>query len=215
MAEAAGSVPSCGTPAGTGQPPQRPLLLSARGRGSEPAGQDEEPAAGRLQPAAAPGSRVLCSQAVCAPCGSRPAPWPGVLGCLRLLARHSRGAAPAPGPGARGPLPPGLAVQRAPQRRVRGPARGALLHDETARSGVGGGTGRSFCRRPSGHGHVQPAGSQVRASGASRRPAGTAALPQKGCWVRGAGIGKPPAAFPGSALSPGSARARSGPSRRW
>lgn len=171
MAEAAGSLPGCGAPAGTGQAPRHLSLRSAWDRGSEAVGQDEVPALGWLQPAAAPGSRAPCSEAVCVCRSCGPTPWPvvpGSPGHLRLLTGHIRGAPPAPVPGARGPLPLGLAIQRAPQCPVRGPARGDLLHDETARSGIGGGTGRRFCGRPSRHGHVQPAGSQVRGSGGAR-----------------------------------------------
>lgn len=220
MAEAAGSLPSCGTAAETGRPLQLPSLRSVWGRGSEPVGQDEAPALGWLQPAAAPGSRAPCSQAVCGCCGGHPTPQPmahSSSGHLWLLTRCVHGAPPAPSPGARSPLLLGLAVQRAPQCPACGPARGGLLHDETARSGVGGGTGRSFCRRPSRHGHVQPARSQVRAGHGAREagallwPAGMALIPREECWS----IGNCLPAFPGHALSPDSDRARSGPSRRW
>ena len=171
MAETAGALPGCGTPAETERAPQHPSLRSVWDRGSEPSVRwDEAPALGWLQPAAAPGSRAPRSQAVCG-CTQQPAV-PGSPGCLQLLARRVRGAPLAPGPGAQGPLPLGLAVQRAPQCPVRGPARGGLLHDETARSGVGGGTRRGFRRRPSRHGHIQPPGSQVRARSRCFVPAG-------------------------------------------
>lgn len=221
MAEAAGSLPGCGTPAGTGQAPRHLSLCSVWGRGSEPVGQDEEPSLGLLQPAAAPGSWASCSQAVCICRSGCPTPWrlvPCSPGHLRLLARHIHGAPPAPSPRTWHLLPLGLAVQRAPQCPVRGPARGGLLHDETACSGVSGGTGCSFCRCPSRYGHIQPAGSQVRGShgargaGASLWPAGMALIPrEKWCWH----WELCPAAFPGCVLSAGSARARSVLSRRW
>lgn len=181
MVEAAGSLPGCGTPAETEHSPQHPSLHSVWGGGSEPVGQDEAPALGWLQPAAVLGSQALRSQAVCGCCGGHPMPQPVVPGYLWLLTRCIHGAPLAPG--ARGPLPLGLTVQCAPQCPVRGPACGGLLHDEAAHAGISRGTRCSFRWCPSRHGHIQPAGSQVRANcgareaGALLQPATTALLP--------------------------------------
>lgn len=150
-------------PAGNGLH-STPRCIPSGTEGRERVCQDEASALGCLQAAAAPGSWALHSQISCDHYGDHLTPQPAAPGPSgQLPSQCVCRVPPAPGPREQSPSLLELPVQRAPQCPAGGPARGGLLHDEASRAGVSGGAGRGVCRCSAGHGHFQPAGSQVRA----------------------------------------------------